>query len=140
MDVTSQQPAGGGMMKPPGGTYGEVAELDKLKQDLTPPAPPGQSGGPGPQPTPPAPGMPQGTRMPAAAKPGSVPDILLGPTQQPDTPQFTPLAPSGPAPGAVSANQRRLAVLDALAQSQEVSEETREWAQLVLQKLASTQA
>lgn len=128
------------MMKPPGGTYGEVAELDQLKQDLAPPAPPGMAGGPGPQPAPPAPGMPQGTQMPAAGAPGAVPDVLLAPTQQPDTPQFTPLAPSAPPPGAVDANQRRLAVLDALAQSQEVSEETREWAQLVLTKLASAQA
>lgn len=138
MDVTSQTPAGGNPMQPSSGTYGDVTELEKLKQDITPP---GTMGGPGPQATPPPPpGMPQGTRLPAASAPGTVPDVLLGPTKQPDTPQFTPMTPTGPGPGAVSANQRRLAVLDALAQSQEVSDETREWAQLVLQKLASAQA
>jgi hypothetical protein len=40
----------------------------------------------------------------------------------------------------VNAAQRNLAILDMLSQSEEVSDETREWAQLVLTRLAGAQA
>jgi hypothetical protein len=125
-------------MEPSSGTYGAVTELEKLSTDLQPPPPPGATGGPGPQPQAPAPGMPMGPRP--TPTPGTVPDVLLGPTQRPDVPASTPLAPGSPAPGAVNAAQRNLAILDLLSRSEEVSDETREWAQLVLTTLAGAQA
>lgn len=131
-------PGSTSVMKPESGTYGEVAELDKLSQDIQPPGVPGSGGGAPPQPSAPAPGMPTGPRPQPAA--GTVPDILLAPTKQPDVPASTPLVGQAQMPSAVTGNQRRLAVLDALSRSEEVSDETREWAALVLQQLASRQA
>lgn len=135
-DVVEQLPVTGNPMEPTSGSYGRVAETDRLKQQLDLPGAPGP-GGPGVQPTQgPPPGMPQGAQVPSA--PGGVPDILMGPTQNPNTPPSTPLqAPFAGAPGAVNAAQRRLATLEALSQSDQVSDETREWAADVLQKLAS---
>lgn len=135
-DVIEQVSVVGNPMKPTSGTYGDVADTERLKQQLNLPG--GGQGGAAMQPTQaPPPGMPQGAQVPSS--PGGVPDVLLKPTGQPDTPASTPLAPGVPpgSPSAVTGAQRRLAILSALAQSDTVSDETREWAADVLEKLAS---
>lgn len=124
-------------MEPTSGSYGRVAETEQLKKQLDLPGSPGP-GGPGVSPTPagPPPGQPQGAQVPSPA--GGVPGVLMAPTRDPHAPSSTPLqAPFAGAPGAVNGAQRRLAVLEALSQSEAVSDETREWASDVLQKLAS---
>lgn len=131
-DVLEQVPAGGGVNKPASGTYGEGAELDRLKAAL-----PGGGDRTRPtSPTPPSMGMPSGPGAPGA--PAGLPEVLGRPTTRPDVPINTPLAPmtpQNPVAGAVDAQQRRLALLDALSQSPEVSEETREWAGVVMKKI-----
>jgi len=128
-DVLEQVPAGGGMNKPASGTYGEKAELAALQQALpigdAPPEPDVQ----------PAP-SPMGSARPTATS--GLPPGLLAPTQRPDVPVSTPLAGLGPADplaGAADVRQKRLLLLDALSQSEEVSPETREFAALLKQKL-----
>lgn len=133
-DVIEQVPVTGNPMKPTSGTYGDVANTERLKQSLNLP---GGQGGPDVKPTAPSPGMPQGRGMPPS--PGGVPDVLMAPTSMPDVPPSTPLNPGVPpgSPAAVTGAQRRLAILSALSQSDTVSDETREWAADVLEKLAS---
>lgn len=123
--------------EPESGTYGEKADLARLRQSLPPMGPPGTEGtgasAPAPTPGPAGPGLNRPTGRPKNA-PEGVPAPLLAPTQRPDVPLSQPLAP-GPAPmppKAAAADQQRLSVLDALANHPEVSEETREWAALVL--------
>lgn len=132
-DVIEQVPAGGNVMAPDSGSYGDKAATDRLRKSLQVPA---GSGSPtAPQPSPVPAGGPSG-RPPAPAAPGTVPDVLMSPTTMPDVPVSKPLA-SPPSPTAtVDAAQRRLRLLSLLAESDEVSQETKEWAQLVLDALA----
>lgn len=129
-DVLEQVPAGGGMNKPASGTYGEKTELAALQQEL--PVSPGASSTEVRPTASPATG---GLGRPTSA-PAGLPKGLLAPTQQPDVPPSTPLAgPIDPFAGAVDVKQRRLQWLDMLSQSQDVSAETREWADAVKRKL-----
>jgi hypothetical protein len=128
-DVMEQLPAGGNPMQPQSGTYGEGAALDRLKAEL-PVGPAGQAVGPAPTP----PGMPQGP-SPAGA-PTGLPQALMRPTGRPDVPVSTPLAtPTAPPTAVVNAAQQRLQILDLLAESPEVSEETRAFAKRVREML-----
>lgn len=118
-------------MKPKSGTYGDVADTERLKQQLSMPGQPGP-GGPPQQNTPQqAPGLPSGRSVPSSA-PGTVPDLLMRPTQNPDTPASTPLErPAQPAQSPAGRQATRQA-LEALANNPDVSEASREWAKLVL--------
>jgi hypothetical protein len=132
-----QIPVTGNPMQPQSGTYGRVAETDRLKQALNLPggSAPGSGGPAGP---PPMTGQPPGGAAVGQPPPSGVPDVLLAPTSMPDVPQSTPLAsPYVSSPTSVTAAQRRISVLQALSTSDTVSEETREWAATVLEKLAS---
>lgn len=121
--------------KPASGTYGEGKALDDLKQAL----PVGAVGNPAPQPAPPPPlnadpvrVIPQREGRPptAAALPPGVPSVLLGPAELP------PMAgPGMAAPGAATPDQSRLALLDQLSSSPDVSAATREWAAHVMDLL-----
>lgn len=136
-DVMEQIPAGGNVMKPASGSYGDVAENDRLKKSLQVPEGTGSPGAPQPSPVPG--GGPSGM-PPAPAAPGTVPNILMGPTTQPDVPVSRPLDMAGGAPStsaAVNAAQKRLQLLDFLATSEEVSAETRQWAETVRNALAA---
>lgn len=139
-DTVNQLPATGNPMEPQSGTYGTVADTERLKQQLSlPGGGPTGPGGAAMKPTAPPPGIPQGTQI--TPPPGGVPDVLMAPTTRPDVPASTPLQNAfAGAPAVVTGAQRRLSILHALSTSEEVSEETREWAQLVLDKLASRQA
>ena len=131
-DVLEQVPAGGGMNKPASGTYGEGAELERLKQQL--PSSDQQPQQPSPAPTPPSGGMGGGGVGPP---PSGLPRGLASPTQRPDVPVSTPLQggpPADPLGGAVDARQRRLQYIDLLSQHAD-SAEVREWAETVKQKL-----
>ena len=116
---------------PESGTYGEGAELARLNEQLPPMNRPGMgaaTGGPAPMPQPDVqvPGRPGGRPLQA---PAGVPDVIFqggGPA-----PAGDPMAaPAPPDPQAA-----RLILLQQLAESPEVSEETREWARLVLEAL-----
>jgi hypothetical protein len=118
--------------QPASGTYGEKADEAALKADTTLP-PMNQegmgsaTGGPAPMPEPSVgmPGAPGGA--PLSGPPG-VPSVLLGaegplpPNQVPANPMANPAA-------------ARIALLENLASSQEVSAVTRAWAQGVLKSL-----
>ena len=119
--------------KPEGGTYGEKAEVERLKKEL----PSGQGPG-GPQQAPP-PGRPRAARPvpasiapPTPAGPTGVPDALMHPGSRP----MVTGQPDGPAqPSVANISQARIALLDALQSSKEVSPETREWAGIVLEMM-----
>ncbi len=120
--------AGTSVNQPDSGTYGEKKAINDLKAAL-PPMGPGQAQ-PGLEPSPmpqPSPAMPaQAGGRPVNAPPG-VPDaIFAGGLEGAPTPN----AP------AASPEAARLALLEQLASSQEVSETTREWAQVVLEALS----
>lgn len=128
-DVLEQVPAGGGMNKPESGTYGEQTELAALQQAL-----PAQPASPQPQMQP----VPSTTGGGVSAPPSGLPRGLTAPTTRPDVPASTPLGPpqpTDPYAGAVDARQRRLRLLDILSQSPDSSEEIREWASILKQKL-----
>lgn len=133
-DVMEQLPAGGNPMKPTSGTYGDVANLERLKGDLELPGTDGPS--PSQRPAPPAPGAPGGAPVPPAT-PGTVPSVLMAPTTQPDVPASTPLGGVAPTPVSMTGAQARLARLDMLSRDPSVSEETQQWAKDVLRELAS---
>jgi hypothetical protein len=138
-----KQPTGAGSVnKPASGTYGEKAAQERLKEQF--PTEPGASGpmqdaqAPLPGPGTPLQGGGDGGRPVSA--PAGVPSAILGPTAQPDTPLNTPLAGSGQVsqlPGAQNVAQARVALLQALASSPDVSEETRAWAKVVLEALSA---
>lgn len=116
--------------KPESGTYGERAETDRLKKELP------SSGGPvqGQQQAPPraqaTPNRPpENMPIPEEAGPKGVPNVLMH-----EGKGLNPLMPStgGVMAGPENTAQARMALLDSLANSREVSEETREWAQIVL--------
>lgn len=130
-DTINQLP---NVMKPGSGSYGDVADLDRLKGQLDLPGT--GSGSPSTQPAPaPPPGAPQGQGVPP--QPKGIPDVLMGPTTAPDVPASTPLT-MAPTPTAVNGAQARLRALDALANNPMASEATREWAQVVLKKLVGS--
>lgn len=116
--------------KPESGTYGERAETDRLKKELP------SSGGPvqGQQQAPPrakaTPNRPpENMPIPEETGPKGVPNVLMH-----EGKGLNPLMPStgGVMAGPQNTAQARMALLDSLANSREVSEETREWAQIVL--------
>jgi hypothetical protein len=122
--------------KPESGTYGEKAELARLSQSLPPmTGSPGVGGAPSPVGgrTAAMPGRPDGRPKNA---PPNVPGGMLAPTQRPNVPLDQPLAaqPQMP-PRADAADQQRLAILDALSTHPDVSTETREWAQMLVEAL-----
>ena len=127
--------------EPEGGTYGEKAELDRLKSSLPPMGGPGGQAGGRTAPSlagglASAGGAPIG--RPQNAPPG-VPQALLGPTQRPNQPLGAPLGQQAPAmlPRAQAADQQRLMILDSLTTHPDVSAETKEWATLVRDALIS---
>ncbi len=120
--------------KPEGGTYGEKAEVERLKKEL-----PSSQGPGGPQQASP-PGRPRAARPvpasiapPTPAGPTGVPDALMHPGSRP----MVTGQPDGPAaqPSVANISQARIALLDALQSSKEVSPETREWAGIVLEMM-----
>ena len=121
--------------KPEGGTYGEKAEVDRLKKEL----PSGRGpGGPQQAPEPersvatpnkPVSGMPTSQ----AGGPSGLPDVLAQPSMTPG--QVSPRSPMARGAGAQDISQARLALLDSLSNSQDVSKETREWAKIVLEMM-----
>lgn len=122
--------AGTSVNKPESGTYGEGAAESQLRSDLPPMDRVGMgaaTGGPSPmpQPSPQLPGSPGGRPVNA---PGGVPPAILAPGDAP-APANTPNAPMS------SPQATRLALLEQLAVSPEVSDQTREWAQMVLEAL-----
>lgn len=134
-DVIEQVPAGGNPMEPTSGSYGDVVETERLKQQLATPGTSGTGPGGGPvqQPAPTPPGGPGGGPGPAP-KPGTLPGALLAPTGQPDMPSSTPLN-AGPPPMSQDSGQNQVRLLTALSSSSEASPETREWAKAVLQAI-----
>lgn len=134
--------------KPASGTYGEGVALDNLKKSLPQgaignPAPPGGAPLPPVQPA----VMPtksiEGRPSTGAALPPGVPSPLLAPTQYPNVPVTTPLTSPWnnqiASPQVQTPQQGRLLILDQLANSPDVSAETREWAQHVLEILMGGQ-
>ena len=136
-DVIEQLPSSGpAVNQPTSGSYGDVADLDRLKSQLNLPGTGAATPASGP--AAPPPGMPPGP-PPGAMKPGRVPDILMSPTDRPDIPVSNPLnGPAGMSPAAaVNAAQKRLQLLDFLATSDNVSPETQQWARMVRDALAA---
>lgn len=126
--------------KPASGTYGEKADRERLRKSLPPMRPQQQAGG-GPAPMRGMPGrMPDRAGGRPVSAPGGVPSAILKPTDQPGTPVNSPrqLPQEGPmSPVATAENivAARIALLQQLATSNEVSAETREWAKLVLEMM-----
>lgn len=124
--------------KPASGTYGEKADVARLKEQLPEAGKPAQGGSPtgGPPPVRPSTSLPGGKPgRPPTAPPG-VPTAVLHPSDRPGVPLSQPLtAPTPPLGGAETAQQARIALLDALASDPTVSDETREWARIVLEML-----
>jgi len=120
--------------KPSSGTYGEKKELDDLKGALPPMNPQGAPSGTGPAPMPqPSPNLPAAPGGRPVNAPKGVPSALMGKTSDPSMPVNTPLSGPAPAqPGAQSGQEARIALLQSLATSDQVSDETRSWAQAVL--------
>lgn len=125
---------------PASGTYGEKAELTRLNQALPESGARPGSGPEGPGPVPgglsPGAGGEPGRPAGPGAPPG-VPGALMHGTERPGQPLGTPLAQQGaPMGGAQSSQEARFIVLQALAESDEVSEATREWASIVIDMLS----
>lgn len=124
--------------QPASGTYGDKASVERLADALPDPtegAPTDPTAGGGDLPPVDASGVTNArSNREAAGMPG-LPAPILAPTNRPDSPAgATPLRGPGDA-ATVTPRQQRLAMLDLLANSSEVSEETREWAQLVIRIL-----
>lgn len=139
-----KQPMGGPVNQPASGTYGEKAALNNLQAQLPqmPPAVqpgPGQQGPPvSPQPpiTPTQPGS-EGRPQTGGALPPGVPSVIVQPTNQPNVPVSTPLqGPPAPGPMAQTSAQRRLQILDTLANSPDVAKDTQEWAKMVMRVIS----
>lgn len=143
MDIEKTPTQNTSVNKPESGTYGEKAELANLRRSLPEMQPPseGPSAPGGMTPGGMTPGAPPTERSAPMGRPKTGPRMLpgpiLNPTSQPDVPLDQPrVPPAPPIPQKQSAaDQQRLAILDALSTHPEVSEETREWAQLVLEAL-----
>ena len=124
--------AGTSVNQPESGTYGEKAAESQLRANLPPMDREGMGGATGgpspmPQPSPQVPGLPGG--RPAQA-PGRVPPAILGPGDAP-APANTPSAPMS------SPEAARLSLIEQLSQSPEVSEQTRQWAKILLEALSA---
>lgn len=142
-------PGGGTGVNQPEKPYGQVADLNKLRQSFP-------QGAQGAGPLPPAPGGPLGP--PGAPPPGGggsgqpfkpggggggplpgLPAGIMDPTSEPGVPVDTPLSPppGGPmgAPGGavVTPSQNRLRIIEALRQSDDP--ETKEWAEMMIRLL-----
>lgn len=127
--------------RPASGAYGEAKEREDLEKAL--PSGPGSAGAPGPAAPPgggpsggPIPSQPRPVgRPPTPVGPPGVPAPILAPTDRPDLPLGTGQGPvlgnPAPMPQAADSPEYRLFILDALANSPVVSEETRQWAALV---------
>lgn len=136
MDIEKTPTQNTSVNKPESGTYGEKADLANLKSSLPPMAAPQQQGGmEGPGALPER-GVPQQEGRPVDG-PALLPQGVMAPTQRPNVPISQPMAMGqAPMPPKQQAgDQQRLAILDALTTHPEVSEETREWAQLVMEAL-----
>lgn len=139
-DIIEKQPTQDqSVNKPESGTYGEKADRARLERALPPMQPAIQPSGGGPTPmggtSPTVPPLPGG--RPKVAPPG-VPAAVMGPTDRPGVPTQTPLTGpvQSPIATAESVAQARIALLQQLATSDEVSAETREWAEMVLEILS----
>lgn len=128
--------------QPSSGTYGEKTDLNNLQKSL----PVGNVGNPSPV-KPPLPPVgqqgaklepsPEGRPTTGVALPPGLPGVLAGPTQQPSTPVNTPLQPGQSTAPQPSGNQQsdRMSLLYTLTTHPGVSQDTREWAQNVLNVL-----
>ena len=125
--------------QPASGPYGEQTALQNLKKSL----PPGAMGNPAPLPSPaPASGpgpaaspLPMGKPIAGGGGPGGLPSVLTGPTTRPAEPVTTPMQPMAPGQGATPPDM--ITVLYALASSPQVSPQTREWAQVTINKIVA---
>lgn len=137
-ELEKQPQNGPKVNRPASGTYGEKADLDRLKQQLPPMNPQQEGGGPaGPAVSPPTVGLPGQPGRPPGGPPG-VPGGIMAPTSLPNVPLGTPLQQGGaPAGQSQNAQEARIGLLQQLANSQDVSEETRDWAKAVLALLTS---
>ena len=121
-NIVEQLPAGGNVSAPESGSYGEAVEIERLRRDL-----PDMTAPAAPQPAS-LPSVPP----PATERPSSgLPPGLIAPSRQPDIDVSTPLTQRS-SPILETSTQRNVAMLETLAASQTVSQETRQWAQLVL--------
>ena len=130
-DVLEQVPVGGGVNKPESGTYGEKADLARLQAEL----PTAEPVGPQTNEVQPIPASTGGV----VAPPAGLPRGLTAPTNRPDVPSSTPLdgPPPDPFAGAEDGRQRRLRLLEILAQHPDASPELQEWATVLKQKLSA---
>ena len=123
--------------QPASGTYGDKAELDRLEASMPPPTEGSPNDPNAAQAIPEVDGSQvrnARSNREAQGMPG-LPAPILAKTNRPNTPAGeTPLRGASEA-ATVTPRQQRLALLDMLANSPEVSEETREWAQLVIRIL-----
>ena len=120
--------------QPASGTQGQISEVERLRSAL-PSTPGSQQQGSAPPAAPPVePGRAPGAApTPSGPVPG-VPDVLMRPGQ-PAAP--TPGGAFAAPAGAVTPEQSRVGYLHALSTDPNVSAETREYAELLLQRLAS---
>lgn len=130
-DVSQMPLPGGGQNTPESGTYGAKSQLDALKGAIGLP-PPSQ----GQDAAKPVPSMPASAKPSQPGGPFGLPGAITAPTQSPNVPANTPLAqPVNPVANAANPSQQRLALLDMLSKNPDVSDQTRELAQIMLQKL-----
>jgi hypothetical protein len=118
-------------MQPESGTYGRVADTERLKAQLNLPGT--GPGGAEVAPTPPTPGLVQGSRIQQPV--GGVPDVLMRPTDRPDVPASTPLGANIAPPSVPQATHIR--ALEALVASPTTSQATKMWAQAVMERMRS---
>ena len=113
--------------RPDSGTYGEKADLNRLKAALpdmaSAPSPTGAQQGQ-------ASSAPPVSVSPLTAGQPAPPSPLMAPTMMPDIPVNTPLTdvPAPLDPSQLPPEQSRLMVLELLANNPKVSAETRNWA------------
>jgi len=113
--------------EPESGTFGEKADLNRLKGSLPPMgAQVAEAGGPAPMPNPNLSMPPQPGGRPTRG-PAGVPGAIMGAGDAP--------TPAAQAQSQATPQMARVALLEQLANSQEVSNTTREWARLILEQL-----
>lgn len=128
---------------PDSGVYGEAADLNRLKKSL--PASravvgqPEQSAPPMPQQSPFPQAQPMGRPDTGAAAPPGIPSVILHPSDRPEVPMTGTAMPTPQPPTPSAPDQARLAMLQMLSQSPDVSVDTRQWAQEVLRILIGGQ-
>lgn len=117
--------------RPASGTFGEQAQTDRLRQSLPQSGSAGPAQGSAPPASPPVdPGNAPGPGGPPAGPLPGVPEILTRPGGPPP-----PSMPFSPQPGAADPNQARIGYLHTIASSPDVSEATKEWANMALRRL-----